>query len=144
MPERRGKSVGCSKHRATERDKAELPTVTVHVPIHFQRRGGRKAVVTSQAQGTVIDQRSTNPFPDPLLSAIARAFYWRKLIDTGTYASIAEIAAAEGVSPSYISRVTRLTLLMPNTVLRLFDSSAVSSLAAMAQPMSVVWTRQTH
>ena len=112
--------------------------------MRFRRRGGCKAVVASQGQDGAGPQPSTSLRPDPLLAALARAFYWQKLLDTGVQASIAEIAAAEGVSPSYISRLMRLTLLKPATVLRLLDSSAVSSLAAMAQPMSVVWIRQTH
>lgn len=126
-------------------DPAEPPTVTVHVQMHFQRRGGRKVVLTSQCQGSVIDQRSTNARADPLLAAFARAFYWRKLIDTGVCSSITEIAATEGVSAAYISRMMRLTLLKPETLLRLLrdrtGGGGVPTLAELTQPNSVAWQR---
>ena len=51
-----------------------------------------------------------------LVKALGRAFRWRRLLDTGAYATIEEIAAAEGINPSYVSRVLRMTLLAPDLV----------------------------
>jgi hypothetical protein len=51
-----------------------------------------------------------------LLKALARGFRWRKLLETGDYATIEEIAEAENINPSYVSRVLRMTLLAPDTV----------------------------
>ena len=48
-----------------------------------------------------------------LVKAIARAFRWRKLLETGRHATIKEIAKAEKINPSYVSRVLGLTLLAP-------------------------------
>jgi hypothetical protein len=45
--------------------------------------------------------------------AIARAFRWWEMLENGTHATIAEIAAAEKISESYVGRVLRLTLLAP-------------------------------
>jgi hypothetical protein len=47
-----------------------------------------------------------------LVKAIARAFRW-KMLETGRQATIKEIAKAEKINPSYVSRVLRLTLLAP-------------------------------
>jgi hypothetical protein len=47
---------------------------------------------------------------------IARAFRWREMLENGTYATIAEIAAAERINESYTGRVIRLTLLAPDIV----------------------------
>ncbi|MFO1158505.1 MAG: hypothetical protein U1E60_06675 [Reyranellaceae bacterium] len=44
------------------------------------------------------------------------AFRWQKMLETGRYATIREIARAEKINPSYVSRVLRLTLLAPATV----------------------------
>jgi hypothetical protein len=51
-----------------------------------------------------------------MVKAIARTFRWREMLENGTYATIAEIAAAEKINESYIGRVLRLTLLAPDIV----------------------------
>jgi DNA-binding IscR family transcriptional regulator len=38
------------------------------------------------------------------------------MLENGTYATIAEIAAAEKINESYVGRVLRLTLLAPDIV----------------------------
>jgi hypothetical protein len=37
------------------------------------------------------------------------------MLESGTSASVAELAAAERINPSYLARVLRLTLLAPDT-----------------------------
>ncbi|RDD69983.1 hypothetical protein DVR11_19230 [Paracoccus versutus] len=55
------------------------------------------------------------PFSDnTLVKALARAFRWKRMIDTGRYATITDLAAQEGIAPSYLTRVLRLTLLAPD------------------------------
>src|SRR3546814_17743126 len=51
-----------------------------------------------------------------MVKALARAFRWRSLLETGVHGTIGEIAAAEKINPSYASRVLRLTLLAPAIV----------------------------
>jgi hypothetical protein len=51
-----------------------------------------------------------------MVKAIARAFRWREMLEDGTHATIAEIAASEKINESYVSRVLRLTLLAPDIV----------------------------
>ena len=51
-----------------------------------------------------------------MVKAIARAFRWREMLENGTHATIAEIAAAEKINESYVGRVLRLTLLAPDIV----------------------------
>ena len=122
---------------------AASPTVTVRIPMRFQTRGGRKAVMATQGQDGSVARPSTAPRADPLLVALARAFYWRKLIETGEGSSIAEIATAEGVSPSYVSRILRLTLLPPAVVLPVVDgeqrTATALSLAWLASRFPMEW-----
>ncbi len=47
---------------------------------------------------------------------IARAFDGRKMLEAGQYATIKEMAQAERINSSYVSRVLRLALLAPATV----------------------------
>ena len=51
-----------------------------------------------------------------LLKALARGFRWRKLLETGDFATIEEIADAENINSSYVSRLLRMTLLAPEIV----------------------------
>src|SRR6185503_5137471 len=71
-------------------------TLTVHVPMTFAMRGGRKAVVSDLVQGTPCPRTES-----ALLKALARAHRWRKLIEDGEFASITELARAKGVNESY-------------------------------------------
>jgi hypothetical protein len=51
-----------------------------------------------------------------MVKAIARAFRWRDMLESGMHATIAEIAAAEKINESYVGRVLQLTLLAPDIV----------------------------
>jgi hypothetical protein len=53
---------------------------------------------------------------NPMVEAIVQAFRWREMLENGTHATIAEIAAAEKINESYDDRVLRLTLLAPEVV----------------------------
>ena len=89
--------------------------MTVRVPIAIKRRGGRKMVLAPDGA-----EVTANPVARPrrqrMVKAIARAFRWRDMLENGTHATIAEIAAAEKINETYVCRVLRLTLLAPNTV----------------------------
>jgi hypothetical protein len=51
-----------------------------------------------------------------MVKAIARAFRWRDMLENGKHATIAEIAAADDINESYVSRVLRLSLLAPDII----------------------------
>jgi hypothetical protein len=51
-----------------------------------------------------------------LIKAIARAHRWKQMMESGIYASVTELAAAEKINQSYLCRVLRLTLLAPAIV----------------------------
>jgi hypothetical protein len=82
----------------------------------------------------------------PFVKALARAFRWRKLLETGVYGTIEEIAAAEKINSSYISRVLRLTLLAPEIVEAILEGRqpVEMTLAAMMRPLPVVWQEQVR
>ena len=95
-------------------------TFTVHVPMAFRQRGGRKLIVTPDgAAMPAIAARIQ--IDNVLVKALARAFRWQKLLDRGTYSSIKEIAAKEKIDPSYVGDVLRLTLLAPDIVEMILD-----------------------
>jgi hypothetical protein len=51
-----------------------------------------------------------------MVKAIARAFRWRNMLESGERATIREIATAEKINETYVGRVLRLTLLAPEVV----------------------------
>jgi hypothetical protein len=118
-------------------------TITIHVPIGIRRRGGRKLVFApngTNATTTPICRRVDNA----MIKAIARAFRWRKMLEDGTHATIAEIAAAEKINESYVGRVLRLTLLAPDIVEGILDSRqpVQFTLAMLMQPFPLLWSAQ--
>lgn len=84
--------------------------ITVHVPFRLVKRGGRKEMVLPRSATAVTKIDGT------LVKALARAFRWKRMLDTGTFTSVTEIAAHEKLSFTYISRVVRLSLLAPDIV----------------------------
>ena len=47
---------------------------------------------------------------------MARTFRWRRILETGRFATTRELAAAEKINASSVSRILRLTLLAPAVV----------------------------
>jgi hypothetical protein len=88
-------------------------TVTVTVPFAIRKRGGRKLVITPEGG---ISPAPRARVDSALLKALARGFRWRRLLETGDFSTIQEIAVAENINPSYVSRVLRMTLLAPEIV----------------------------
>ena len=91
---------------------ADGQTITVHTPFKFKKRGGRKLVVTPDGAPWAPRPRVDNA----MVKVLARAFRWRKMLDTGVHATLEDLAGAKGVNASYVSRVLRLTLLAPDMV----------------------------
>src|SRR6195256_6450478 len=118
-------------------------TVTVRIPISIRRRGGRKLVLAPD--GTTDTGRAPRRRIDnAMVKAIARAFRWRGLLENGTHATIAEIAAAEKINESYVGRVLRLTLLAPDIVEAILGGRqpAQMTLAVLMRPFPVGWQEQ--
>jgi hypothetical protein len=118
-------------------------TLTVHVPMTFRRRGGRKLIVSPD--GTVLTAAAARPVIDgTLLKAVARAFRWRKLLDAGEYNSIKEIAAKEKIDPSYVGDVLRLTLLAPDIIEMILDGRQPPALQfeGLRKSLPLLWDEQ--
>ena len=118
-------------------------TVTVTVPFAIRKRGGRKLVLTPD--GTAVSPQPRPWVDSTLLKALARGFRWRKLLETGDYATIEEIADAENINPSYVSRVLRMTLPAPEIVETVLAGKQPEELtmAKAMQPFPVDWKRHT-
>ena len=114
-------------------------TITVHVPMTFAIRGVRKTILTDAAPAP--------PQPridNALLKALACAHRWRRMIESGEYASITELAKAEGVNQSYACRMLRLSLLAPPIVGAILDGrhDADVMLKQLMKPLPIRWDEQ--
>jgi hypothetical protein len=115
-------------------------TLVVRIPMRFQRRGGRKRIVAPDGSDIV---PTSKPQPDStLVKALVRAWRWQRMLDEGWFASVRELAEAERVSLSYLSRILRLTLLAPDIAERILDGRPASRLAELMQPFPAEWERQ--
>jgi hypothetical protein len=120
--------------------KLEGTTLVVRIPMRFQRRGGRKRIVAPDGSAIV---PSSKPQPDStLVKALARAWRWQRILESGEYGTLAELSAAERISRSYICRVLRLTLLAPDIVERVMDGVPTAGLARLLEPFPIEWEMQ--
>ena len=115
-------------------------TLVVRIPMRFQRRGGRKRIVAPDGSAIV---PTSKPQPDgTLVKALARAHRWQRMLESGDYGTLAELAAAERISRSYVCRVLRLTLLAPDVVEWILNGRPTAGLAQFLKPFPVQWDRQ--
>src|SRR5690554_3829328 len=113
-------------------------TITLHVPFRVAKRGGRKEV--QLPDGTPVQRRTDNS----LIKALARAFRWKRMLESGQFTTIAELAEREGIAPSYMTRVLRLTLLAPDIVEAILDGTKGPgvTLAQVLEPFPLDWRHQ--
>ena len=117
-------------------------TVTVTVPFTIRKRGGRTLVITPDGVTSAPAPRTR--IDSALLKALARGFRWRNLLETGHFATIQEIAEAENINPSYVSRLLRMTLLAPETVEAILAGRKPEGLtmSRAMQPFALDWGQQ--
>jgi hypothetical protein len=107
-----------------ERCGADTLTVAAGVSISICRRGARKLVLAPD--GTNVTTAPVRRHVDnAMVKAIARAFRWREMLETGTHAG----------------RVLRLTLLAPDIVEAILGGRqpAGLTLARLMRPFPVGW-----
>ena len=116
-------------------------TVTVTVPFSIRKRGGRKLIITPD--GTTEALAHSRP-DSALMKALARGFRWQRMLREGDYQTIEEIADAENINPSYVSRLLRMTLLAPEIAEGVLAGRQPPGLtmAKAMQPFELVWARQ--
>jgi len=116
--------------------------VTVKVPFAVHRRGGRKLVLAPDGAPVPLAMPQVE---STLIKAIARAFRWQSMLEAGRYSTIKEIAKAEKINPSYVSRILRLTLLDPALVESIVSGKERNppALDDLMRPFSTWWPKQT-
>ena len=113
--------------------------ITIQVPFCVVKRGGRKEM--RLPDGAAQPSRTDNT----LVKALARAFRWKRMLESGEFTTIAELAEREGIAPSYMTRVLRLTLLAPDIVEAILDGKQGPevTLVRVLEPFPVEWAKQS-
>lgn len=113
-------------------------TMTIHVPFRVVKRGGRKEMVLPEGAAQARKPDNT------LVKALARAFRWKRMLESGEFASISELAEREGIAFTYMARVLRLSLLSPEIVEAILDGrqGPEVTLARMLEPFPPEWQLQ--
>ncbi|MEX2454425.1 MAG: hypothetical protein WD470_06965 [Rhodospirillaceae bacterium] len=87
-------------------------TMRVVIPLTVRKRNGRPKILPPDDAG-LADDRDQDA---RVLRAIARAWSWRRQLESGAVATIQDIATAEKVSDRFVSRMIRLAYLSPDVL----------------------------
>lgn len=120
-------------------------TIRVVIPLTIRKRNGRPCILPpADIENT--DGQDQNP---RTLRALARAWDWRRRLESGEAATLRDIAEAEHVTVPYVSRLLRLAFLSPAVLDRLLvhrqpcavpiDKLAAAALAPWAEQMGRVF-----
>ncbi|WP_225008827.1 hypothetical protein [Novosphingobium percolationis] len=114
-------------------------TMRVFIPLTIRKRNGRPKIVPP-----------TDIVPDiggvdaHVLKAIAKAWGWRRKLESGAAATIQDITDAEGISDRYVGRLLRLAYLAPAVPDRLLIASVPPAVAIrdLAMAAKLPWEHQ--
>ena len=113
----------------------------ISVPFKLKRRGGKKLVITPDHAPAIVraDRRDA-----VMIKTLARGYRWRALLDEGKYATIEDLGQREQISPSYVSRVIRMTFLAPDIVEAILNGTQPRLLdtKSLLKPFPADWNAQ--
>ena len=132
--------------------------LTLYVPINIKRRSGRKKIDMpcgrqfdsadkTDAKGQSADKSSVfQGSPTALQMALARAYEWAELLDSGKVDSITTLAKKLDIDNSYVSRILNLTLLAPDIVQMILDDQVPDNLTVfnLATNTPRLWDEQRY
>lgn len=121
---------------------AESNAEITDIPMSFRPRGGRTVIVLPDGSRGVVRREAT--IDNTMIKVIARGFRWQRLLYGGTYATIEDLAAAEKINPSYVSRILRLAYLSPVVVQAILDGKhpAWLTMRHLLEPFPADWKQQ--
>lgn len=114
-------------------------TMRVFIPLTIRKRNGRPKIVPPA--DVVPDTGGVDPH---VLKAIAKAWSWRRKLEAGAAATLADIAATEKVTHPYAGRVLRLAYLAPAVLERLLiaRTAPATSLKDLIATAELPWCEQ--
>ena len=122
-------------------DKRADGTAVLRLPMRFKKRGGRKEIVLPKGHGGAL---SYTPEQRKFLLALARAYRWKDLLESGAYPTVKALAAALNLDRSYVAKLLNLTLLAPDIIDTAVagNEPAGLSIARLREGVAVRWDEQ--
>ena len=116
--------------------------LTLSVPIQIKRRSGRKLVTLPN--GETAQARPWDTATTPMQLALARGHRWLAMLESGEAKSLKEIATAEGIDNSYVSRMVNLTTPAPDIAAAILDDEMPNhvTLFDLAVDPPTLWEEQ--
>ena len=87
-------------------------TIRVVIPLSIRKRNGRPKILPPDDH-CAREGRTQDPH---VLRAIARAWKWRRQLESGAVSTIQDIAVAENVSDRFVGRMIRMAYLAPSVL----------------------------
>ena len=117
-------------------------TIRVVIPLAIRKRNGRPKILPP-ADMEAAEPTTQGP---QVLRAVARAWGWRRKLETGTASTIQDIAAAEKISDRFVGRMMRLAYLSPDVLERLVTQRepAALSLNDLVTVTDLPWPEQAE
>ncbi len=114
-------------------------TMRVFIPLTIRKRNGRPKIVPPA--DVVPDTGGVDPH---VLKAIAKAWSWRRKLESGAVSTLSDIADAEGVTPAFIRRTMKLAYLAPAVMQQILiaRTSPAVSLKDMSMIADLPWIEQ--
>jgi hypothetical protein len=127
-----------AKPRPTVRRDGE--SIVIDIPMTFRRRGKRREIVLPPGAAP-----ADAPIPpSPLALAVARAFRWQEMIESGEVESVSDLARRLRLDPSFVARTIRLAALAPDIVDAILSGQEPDglSLRRLRGDVPVLWEEQ--
>ena len=115
-------------------------TMRVFIPLTIHTRNGRPKILPPADM-----MPTSNGGVDPhVLKAIARAWSWRRKLESGAAGTVSDIAQAEDISDRYVGRMLRLAYLAPAVLEKLLVGRVppAVSIKDLAMAAELPWAEQ--
>ncbi|MCX7864529.1 MAG: hypothetical protein N2423_05785 [Novosphingobium sp.] len=114
-------------------------TMRVFIPLTIRKRNGRPKIVPPSDM--VPD---TGGVDSHVLKAIAKAWGWRRKMESGAVGTVSDIAKAEDVSSAYVGRMLRLAWLAPAVLEKLLIDRVAPAVSVkdLARIADLPWAEQ--
>ena len=93
--------------------------LTTFIPVRFVRHKARKVVLEPTTPGRIaspLNPGRPTSVDENLMAALAKAFFWQELIDSGRVKNMTELAKAEKMGLARIQKMLKLARLAPDIV----------------------------
>jgi len=110
--------------------------IVIDIPMALRHRGGRKKIVLPPGVAPVAESAAGEAAPSALALALARAFHWQEMIESGQAESNSDLARKLKLDQSYVARTIRLTSLTPDLVEAILDDQEPDGLPRRSGAMT--------